>query len=750
MLRLLLLLLSLAAACQADEDFPFRNVSLPWPDRADDLVGRLTAQELVQQLAKGGGGPFGGPAPAIARLGIGPYQWNTECLRGAVKSGQATSFPQAVGLAATFDPDILSQVGRATGLEVRAKHNDFVAKGDYGDHTGLTCFAPVINILRHPLWGRNQETYGEDPHLSGVLGAAYVGGLQGNATDRYLLTGAGCKHFAAYDGPDSYPESRFGFNALVSQQDLEQTFLPQFRRCVEAGSVSVMCSYNAINGVPACANAQLLRGVLRERWNFTGYVVSDAGALEFAILFHKYFADRLSSAIGSLRAGVNLDLSACPYESCVVFEQLSVALNTSRISEAELRAAAWPLFLARLRLGEFDPPALNPYSSLRPDQFIQSAAHRALSLTAAQTSLVLLKNLGGFLPDGLIKRPGLRLGVVGPLSDDMSLVYGDYSPNRMPQFEQPLLPALKERFGADKVSHATYCTDGGVYCTRQDPAAVSSLIAQSDVLLAVVGTSVDIETEALDRRQLTLPDGQLALLRLLTASGRPVVLAVVSGAPVGLDEAIGNDSVRAVVWCGYPAQTFGPALINLLTGRYSPSAALPFTWPSERAQLPSITDYDLAARNQTYRFSEPWSGSPPPLFRFGQGLSYCRFSLTHLTAPASISAGQDLHLSLRVAANASTSGISECPIVLKAYLTPPTGVGRNPTIWLASFRKFRLQSGSSASTVSLSVLARDMQLWDGSAGLMRQLPGNYGLLVGDYFDESCADCRVRTSFKVVS
>ncbi|MEE6484296.1 hypothetical protein FKM82_013830 [Ascaphus truei] len=279
------------------QEYPFMDPSLPWDDRVKDLIGRLTLKEMMLQMARGGV-MQNGPAPPITRLGVKPYSWNTECLRGdALAPGWATSFPQALGLAASFSPELVSQVANATATEVRAKHNYFVSIGNYDDHTGLSCFSPVINIMRHPLWGRNQETYGEDPYLSGVLAAAFVRGLQGDHP-RYVKASAGCKHFAAHGGPENIPVSRFSFDAKVEERDLRMTFLPQFHACVRAGSYSVMCSYNRVNGVPACANKMLLSDVLRTEWGFRGYVVSDEGAVEFIIWQHKYTSSFLETAVG--------------------------------------------------------------------------------------------------------------------------------------------------------------------------------------------------------------------------------------------------------------------------------------------------------------------------------------------------------------------------------------------------------------------------------------------------------------------
>lgn len=289
--------LLILAGCSQGEDFPFRDPTLPWEERLDDLMARLTLKEMVLQMARGGA-KNNGPAPPIDRLGIGPYNWNTECLRGDVEAyGWATSYPQALGLAASFSPELIYQVANATATEVRAKHNIFASLGDYRDHTGLSCFSPVLNIMRHPLWGRNQETYGEDPFLTSELAVAFVMGLQGNHP-RYIKASAGCKHFDVHGGPENIPTSRLNFDAKVEERDWRMTFLPQFEACARAGTFSFMCSYNRINGVPACANKKLLTDILRGEWGFQGYVVSDEGAVELIMVGHHFTHNFLDTAIG--------------------------------------------------------------------------------------------------------------------------------------------------------------------------------------------------------------------------------------------------------------------------------------------------------------------------------------------------------------------------------------------------------------------------------------------------------------------
>ncbi|KAH9492176.1 putative beta-D-xylosidase 7 [Bulinus truncatus] len=375
--------------------YPYRDTSLTWEQRVDDLVSRLTLEEIQDQLARGGTGDVGSPAPAIPRLGVGPYAWDSECLHGAAREeGNATSFPQSIGLAATFSPALVERMAAATGQEVRGKHNDFVKKGIFQTHTGASCFSPVINVVRDPRWGRNQETYGEDPFMSGKLSQSYVKGLHGYDS-RYIQASSGCKHFDAYSGPENIPVSSISFDAKVSERDWKMTYLPAFKACVAAGTDSIMCSYNSINGVPACANKKLLTDILRTEWGFNGYVISDQAAIEFIQEAHNYTNSPLDTAVAAISAGCNLELSNNLLKPDYMY--IVEAVHQGKLTEDLVRERVKPLFYTRMRLGEFDPPDNNPFTQL-DSSVAESPEHQALALEAAMKSFVLLKNRNNFLP----------------------------------------------------------------------------------------------------------------------------------------------------------------------------------------------------------------------------------------------------------------------------------------------------------------------------------------------------------------
>lgn len=615
-----LLLLTWCAASR-EQDYPFRNISLPWEERVNDLIDRLTLDEMVLQMARGGAGK-NAPAPPIERLGIKPYSWSTECLRGDVEApGWATSFPQALGIAATFNVALMYHVANATGTEVRAKNNYFTSIGDYRDHTGLSCFSPVINIMRHPLWGRNQETYGEDPFLSGQLSIAFVKGLQGDHP-RYIKANAGCKHYDVHGGPENVPESRFSFDAKVTDQDWRMTFLPQFQACVSAGTYSLMCSYNRINGVPSCANKKLLTDILRTEWGFKGYVVSDEGAIECIMTRHNYTSSFLETATVSVNAGVNLELSSNLPDN--VFMKITEAVAKGNITKEMVKDRVRPLFYTRMRLGEFDPPEMNPYRFFGLD-VVQSNEHRNLSLQAAIQSFVLLKNVQQTLPISRKAIIGKTVAVIGPFADNPRVLFGDYAPVPDPQF------VFTPRKGLEtlpvKVLFAAGCSEPR--CRSYSPTDIKQVVQSADIIIVCLGTGTDIETEGRDRMDITLPGHQDELLKdaVSSAFGRPVIVLLFNAGPIDVSWAKSSSDVHVIIECFFPSQATGLAIARILLNEdgANPAGRLPATWPAHLDQVPPMENYSMEGR--TYRYY----GNKVPLYPFGYGLSYTTFIYSQLT-----------------------------------------------------------------------------------------------------------------------
>ncbi len=374
-------------------------------ERVADLVSRMTLEEKVSQMVY--------DAPAIERLGIPKYNWWNECLHGVGRAGVATVFPQAIGLAATWNPDLMHQIATVISDEARAKHHEAARRGIREIYTGLTFWSPNINIFRDPRWGRGQETYGEDPYLTARMGVAFVKGLQGD-DPRYLKLVATPKHYAVHSGPE--PE-RHHFDAQVSEQDLRETYLPAFEACVkEAGAVSIMGAYNRTNGEPCCASPTLLEKILRQEWGFDGYVVSDCGAIRDIYAHHKVVDTPEEAAALAVQNGCELNCGG-------VYPALLDAVKQGLISEDIINRAVERLFTARFRLGLFDPPEQVPYTQI-PYEIIGSPEHRELALQAARESIVLLKNESGLLP---LRKDLESIAVIGPNADDLQVLLGNYN-----------------------------------------------------------------------------------------------------------------------------------------------------------------------------------------------------------------------------------------------------------------------------------------------------------------------------------
>jgi beta-glucosidase len=423
-----------APAQQAPADAPYMNPALPVEQRVADLIGRMTLEEKVSQMRD--------HAPAIPRLGVPKYDWWNEGLHGVAFAGYATNFPQVIGMAATWDTDLVHRMGETVSIEARAKYDEAMREDHHEMFFGLTFWAPNINIFRDPRWGRGQETYGEDPFLTARMGVAFVTGMQGD-DPKYFRVVSTPKHYAVHSGPEPL---RHGFNVDVSPHDLEDTYLPAFRATVtEAHAQSVMCAYNAIDGAPACANTMLLRDHLREAWKFDGYVVSDCAAVADIFTGHHYAPDMAHAAADAVKAGTDLE---CGYGTGQAFPSLVDAVHHGLIKESDIDNALRRLFRARFKLGMFDPPSSFAYGQI-PMTEVNSPEHRQLSLRAARESIVLLKNQDQILP---LKSDIGRIAVVGPTAELIQALQGNYNgPPPSPVFP---LEGIEKRFSSAKVYYA--------------------------------------------------------------------------------------------------------------------------------------------------------------------------------------------------------------------------------------------------------------------------------------------------------
>ena len=564
-------------------------------DIARELVGRMTLAEQVSQLVNA--------SPAIERLGVPAHDWWNECLHGVARAGTATVFPQAIGLAASFDASLIQRIASAISDEARAKHHEAARAGVRGQYAGLSFWAPNLNLYRDPRWGRGQETYGEDPDLTARLGVAFVRGLQGD-DPTWLKVVATPKHFAVHSGPEAL---RHSFDARATRADLASSYLPQFEAAVRDGrAASIMTAYNRLNGEPCSSNRWLLEEVLRRTWGFDGVVVSDCGAIDDIAEGHKVVSTRMEAAARALAAGCDLECGGS-------YRQLGDAVAAGLVSEEAIDRAALRVLTARVRLGVFEPPGAVPYSDI-PPSVVACAEHVALAREAARRSMVLLGN-DGILP--LRRDRRIRVAVIGPNADSMDVLLGNY--HGTPSRDLTLLAALREEPSLE-VTHARGCQLVG-----DDRSGFSHAVAAArtaDVAILVLGLSPRIEGEESgvelapggasgDRDSLDLPGVQAELLAAVSHGGTPVVLVLTGGGCLSFDAGL----ARAAIMIWYPGQEGGPALADLLLGRAQFSGRLPVTFYHSVADLPPFEDYSMERR--THRF---FRGTP--LFRFGHGLSY--------------------------------------------------------------------------------------------------------------------------------
>ena len=579
--------------------------------KARALVAQMTLEEKIFQMLYN--------APAIPRLGIPAYNWWNEALHGVARAGTATVFPQAIGLAASFDEELTERVGDAISTEARAKFNAQRAHGDRDIYKGLTMWSPNINIFRDPRWGRGHETYGEDPWLTGRMGVGFVRGMQGH-DGSYLKTAACAKHFAVHSGPEAL---RHGFDAVVSKQDLFETYLPAFQALVqEAGVEAVMGAYNCVNGEPCCGSKTLLRDILRDRWGFAGHVVSDCWAVQDFHTGHRVTANAAESAALAVSNG-------CDVNCGVSFMHLLPAVRQGKVTEAAIDEACVRLFTTRMKLGLLEPEGAVPYDAI-PYTAVDSPAMRALNLQAAKKTLVLLKNEGGLLP--LDKSKLRTVAVIGPNANNRRALIGNYEGTASRYIT--VLEGIQDYLGDGvRVLYSEGChlykqSMTGLSQPDDRRAEVQAVCGESDVVIVCLGLDPSLEGEegdegnefaSGDRESLDLPGMQQTLLETVCACGKPVVLVLQSGSALAVNWAA--EHVPAILQCWYPGAQGGRAVAETLFGECSPEGRLPVTFYRSLEQLPDFTDYAMAGRTYRYMKSEP-------LYPFGYGLSYTTFAVT--------------------------------------------------------------------------------------------------------------------------
>lgn len=568
-------------------------------ERAVHLVDQMTVEEMASQLRY--------DAPAIERLHIPAYNWWSEGLHGVARAGTATVFPQAIGLAATFDPMLIEKIGDTIATEARAKYNAASAHGDRDIYKGLTIWSPNVNIFRDPRWGRGHETYGEDPYLTSRLGESFVKGLQGDGS--YLKTAACAKHFAVHSGPE---KERHHFDAKATRKDMWETYLPAFQACVEAGVESVMGAYNRTNGEPCCANTYLMEEVLRGKWHFEGHYVSDCWAIKDFHENHKVTRNAEESAYLALEKGCDLNCG-CTYR------EIMPAYKKGDLPLSLIRRAAIRLFTTRFLLGMFDK---TEYDEI-PYETIACKEHLALAKKAAEESIVLLKN-DGILP--LKKKKGMTIGVIGPNADSREALIGNY--HGTPPRYITVLEGIQDYLGEDgRVLYAQGCH---LYKDREEALAqpddrISEAVScaeHADVVVLCLGLDETLEGEegdtgnsyaSGDKLDLLLPPPQQRLLEAVAKTKKPFIVCLLAGSAMDLNFA--DQEAAAILQAFYPGAEGGREVARLLFGEYSPSGKLPVTIYRDLTEMPAFTDYTM--RGRTYRYL-----TKKPLYPFGYGLTY--------------------------------------------------------------------------------------------------------------------------------
>ncbi len=576
------------------------NSEKTFKQRAKKLVAQMTLPEKIAQMQY--------EAPAIERLGIPAYNWWNEGLHGVARTGTATVFPQAIGMAASFNDELMQTVGDTISTEARAQYNEYKKFGETEIYQGLTYWSPNINIFRDPRWGRGHETYGEDPYLTGRMGTAFVKGMQGNG--KYRKVDATLKHYAVHSGPE---EGRHSFNAVANKKDLYETYLWAFKYCIENAQPSaVMGAYNRTNGEACCASKTLLQDILRDEFGFDGYVVSDCGAICDINSGHKITSNEAESAALAVNNGCDLNCGTA-------YKWLKSAVALELISEETITTAVERLFEARFRLGMFDDDC--EYDNI-PFEVMECKKHEETNLKMAQESIVLLKN-NGILP----LKEGTKVAVIGPNADSKDVLLGNY--NGMPSKYYTLLRGIQE-YGDVKYAKGCHIFDEkhSIHhiCTSEKEAIIAS--RNSDVIIMCMGIDPSFEGEegdsynafeSGDKPNLELPDLQKNLYKKIIALGKPVIFVNVSGSCINLSEQ--KEQCDAVIQCFYPGAMGGKALADIIFGKVSPSGRLPVTFYKSIDDLPPFEDYSM--ENRTYKF---FKGTP--VYEFGFGLTYSEITET--------------------------------------------------------------------------------------------------------------------------
>jgi beta-glucosidase len=695
----------------------WKDPAQPLEARVKDLVSRMSLAEKAAQMHN--------TAPAIPRIGLPAYNYWNECLHGVARSGVATVFPQAIGLAATWDAPLLHEIAGTIATEARAKHNEYARlhNGDSAKYYGLTFWTPNINIFRDPRWGRGQETYGEDPFLTSRMAVAFIRGLQGD-DPKYLKAMACAKHFAVHSGPEP---TRHTFDAEPSERDFHETYLPQFEAAVREGKVGiVMGAYNSVYGEPATSSTLLLSDILRRQWGFQGHVVSDCGAIYDIFANHKKVATDAEAAARAVKAGCDI---CCGND----YSALPKAVRQGLITEQEMDVSLGRVLTARFRLGLFDPPEQVAFARI-PFSENDTPEHEALSLRAARESIALLKN-DGLLP--LDRSKIKRIAVIGTNAVSMDVLVGNYSGT--PARPITILDGIKSLAGPGvEVVYEPGCP---LAVRKNQPAGSAEettfvravqAASSADVVIYVGGLNPKLEGEEMrvnyigfsggDRSDIALPAIQVELLKALQGTGKPVVCVNCSGSAVALVWAA--EHLPAIVQAWYPGEQGGRAVAEVLFGDTNPAGRLPVTFYQSTADLPAFDDYSMS--NRTYRY---FTGKP--LFAFGHGLSYTKFKYSGARLDhAKVNAHDSITLSVKVKNHGRRDGDE----VVQVYFRHRKSSQPQARLALCGFARVTIPAGQTAP-VSIEIPVERLRYWDVATKSYVVEAGTYDILVGGASDE---------------
>ena len=644
----------------------------------------MTLEEKISQLMN--------ISPAIEHLNVVNYDWRNECLQGVAFRGKSTIFPQAIAMAATWNPKLIYKVASAIADEARAKHHDFARKGERNRWQGLTFSCPNINVFRDPRWGRGQETFGEDPYLTSRIGIAFVKGLQGNDS-KYIKSIAEPKHFAVHSGPEKL---RHEINNIVDKKDLYETYLPAFKACIqEAKAEGIMSAYSRLNGEACCASKTLM-DILRNELGFEGYFIGDGGAVTDIFKNHKMVSTLEEAVAMAINAGCDI-INPMDITTLAKIKRyrkaIQKAISMGLINEKTINNNLTRILKARFKLGMFDPPELVPYTNI-PYSVVNCEKHQDLALIAARESTVLLKNENNLLP---LSNNLESIAVIGPNANNpKSLYYHHYYPNPESSFITPLQGIKKKVSSKTTVYYAQGCDL--MEATSADFAQAIEVAKKADIVVMVLGITGDIEGEEGyvigpnrgDREDLNLPHVQEVLMEKIINLNKPIVLILTSGSALSVNFA--KDNIPAIIQAWYAGEKGGQALADILFGDYNPAGRLPITFYKYIEQLPDFKDYGM--KNRTYRY---FKGEP--LFPFGYGLSYTRFEYTNLKInPKKPHSNQSIQISVELKNVGNEPGDE----VIQLYISHPFIEFRAPIRELKEFKRIHLTLGEN-KTVSFTL-----------------------------------------------